>query len=386
MSPSKRDISRLILLGSICLLPYLTLAQSAFSANGYVKNMFSAFKPYKGEWILDNLVHQRTNVYWNSKSAWSGKASLRTRFFYGKTTEQVPNFGEVIDDGANDLLNLSIGFDVGDKGYIHTYFDRLYVEYAKDNLELRLGRQRVNWGKHLIWNPNDLFNAYNYADFDYEERAGADAFTARYYYSPLSDVEFAVRAFKEWKDATIAFAWRTNKGLYDFQNIVAYHEQQFVFGNAWAGNLGQWSFKGEWSVFVPLVDSIEFGSNVAIGFEYITKGGVSMNFSALYNADGKTDGSLAELFIFEPSARNLYPYKWAIFTSAGFQFHPLFYGNLAIIYSPVPVHPLFFNPALTWSATTNLDIDAVLQFAFNKFGDQYISAVQGYFLRVKWSF
>ncbi|HVB02111.1 MAG TPA: hypothetical protein VNE41_00190, partial [Chitinophagaceae bacterium] len=25
----------------------------------------------------------------------------------------------------------------------------------------RLGKQRINWGKTLVWNPNDWFNTFN---------------------------------------------------------------------------------------------------------------------------------------------------------------------------------------------------------------------------------
>ena len=362
-------------------------AQSSFYADGYVKELFSILKPYQTDALIDNLVHQRTNVYWNAKKYWSAKASLRTRIFYGDQSG-FPLFGDLVDMSSNDFLDLSVGFDFGDKGYFHSYFDRLYLDYTRDKWQFRLGRQRINWGIHTIWNPNDLYNAYNYADFDYEERAGTDAFTARFYYNELSDVEFAIRAFDNWDDATIALKWRTNVKGYDLQFISGFFEQQVVFGNGWAGNLGQWSFKGEWSLFFPVIDELDFGASAAIGFEYVTKGGLSMNFSGLYNADGKVSGGLGELFIFTPSARNLYPYRWAIFTSLGYQVHPLIYVTGAIIYSPVPVHPLFFNPGFTWSVTTNLDLDLVFQIAFNRddMADKYISAVQGYFLRVKWSF
>ena len=98
-------------------------AQSAFSVNGYFKNLFSYLKPYQTDALVDNLVHQRTNLTWTAKENWSAKASLRTRFFYGNQAE-FPFFGDLIDAGANDFLDLSVGFEVGDKGYFHSYFER----------------------------------------------------------------------------------------------------------------------------------------------------------------------------------------------------------------------------------------------------------------------
>ena len=51
---------------------------------------------------------------------------------------------------------------------------------------LRIGRQRINWGVNLAWNPNDLFNAYSLIDFDYQERPGSDAIRFQYYMGDLS--------------------------------------------------------------------------------------------------------------------------------------------------------------------------------------------------------
>ena len=34
---------------------------------------------------------------------------------------------------------------------------------------------------NLVWNPNDLFNAFSFVDFDYEERPGSDALRIQKY-------------------------------------------------------------------------------------------------------------------------------------------------------------------------------------------------------------
>ena len=43
---------------------------------------------------------------------------------------------------------------------LNTTIDRLNIELFYDKIEVVLGRQRVNWGKALVWNPNDIFNSY----------------------------------------------------------------------------------------------------------------------------------------------------------------------------------------------------------------------------------
>ncbi|MCG8318265.1 MAG: hypothetical protein MI921_02070 [Cytophagales bacterium] len=53
-----------------------------------------------------------------------------------------------------------------------------------------IGKHRINWGKSYVWNPNDVFNAYSFFDFDYEERRGTDALLIKYTTSPFSSTGY----------------------------------------------------------------------------------------------------------------------------------------------------------------------------------------------------
>ena len=64
---------------------------------------------------------------------------------------------------------------------------------SDEKWELTLGRQRINWGVNLAFNPNDLFNAYSLIDFDYQERPGSDAIRFQYFTNELSSFETAVQ-------------------------------------------------------------------------------------------------------------------------------------------------------------------------------------------------
>ncbi|MEZ4983057.1 MAG: hypothetical protein R2769_16025 [Saprospiraceae bacterium] len=99
---------------------------------------------------------------------------------------------------ANDYFDLSIeGADqMGVAAQM--MLDRLFVQYTYKQFEARLGRQRINWGISTIWNPNDIFNAYNFSDFDYEERPGSDAMLLKYYIG-YAEYQLAVRYLKSRK-------------------------------------------------------------------------------------------------------------------------------------------------------------------------------------------
>ncbi|HLF65056.1 MAG TPA: hypothetical protein VI603_14930 [Saprospiraceae bacterium] len=380
-----------------CVLAFVSLvhgdAQHKLEFSGYTKNLLSAIHVLDAGTSCDNLIHNRSAIVWNIDTTWTIRTDLRTRLFFGKQV-QSSQFDDLVEEAANDVLDLSIGTRIGDQGYFHSYFDRLYVQYVKNKLEVRLGRQRINWGISTLWNPNDIFNAYSFTDFDYEERPGSDGVSIRYYSGELSSIELVAKAGPkeqlnmEAGDGAIAALWRTHLATYDFQILGGYLTQSknIVLGGGWAGNLKNWGFKGEGSVFIPLEKEDQIGASVSIGWDYVFRSGVFIGFGGLYNALGRTSGGLEELFAFELSARNLYPFRWTVNATAAVSVHPLVSGSLTAVYSVASSHPVFISPAFTWSAKQNLDLDLVGQFVLNKSDSKYLSPVQAGFLRVKWSY
>ena len=269
--------------------------------------------------------------------------------------------------------------------------DRLYLEYVKNNLEVRVGRQRINWGINTVWNPNDIFNAFAFTDFDYEERPGSDAIRIKYYTGIASSVEVATRIFNVFEkdslkqEKIIAGLWKINKWNYDFQLLAGYVKNDLAIGGGWAGNIKNASFKGEFTYFYALEDSVQHAFAATLGWDYSFSNSLYINAGYLYNSIGASNADVSNLFQFELSARNLYPYKHAIFAQTSYPFSPLINAGVAVIYSPVNVHPLFVNPTFTLSITENWDLDFIGQIVFNDSG-KYSSPLQAFFIRLKFSY
>lgn len=363
----------------------------SLSANGYVKDVQTLI-------LLDNptgigpntlvtrynFLHHRLNTRWGFGEAFNLKVDLRSRFFWGDPLSINKSF-EAQLDGSNDYFNLAAGA-ANDQGLaVHTMIDRAYLEFAKGAWEVRLGRQRINWGINTLWNPNDIFNAYAFTDFDYEERPGSDALRARYYLDYASSIELAVRMADSWKDAIIGTRFGFNLKNYDLQVIAGYVQEDLVFGGGWAGNLGNIGFKGEFSYFQPLVDDVDPAFGMSVGLDYITPKSLFVTGGALFNSEGLTEGSLTSLFSFNLSARNLYPYKVSVFGQAGYPISPLLNAAMVVVYSPSKSHAMFVSPTITYSIASNWDLDLIGQIAFNK-DDGYVSPVQAMFLRLKFSY
>ncbi|HRX94444.1 MAG TPA: hypothetical protein P5158_10020, partial [Chitinophagaceae bacterium] len=137
--------------------------------NGYLKDLQSIqFTDIKKKWTLDNLVHNRLDLHWYADSLWKIHVGVRNRLFYG---ESVPLYkqNKKLLGANNDFFDLSKTIVSGESFLLHSTVDRASVDFIKDKWQITAGRQRINWGVNMVWNPNDIFNAYSYFDFDYEE-------------------------------------------------------------------------------------------------------------------------------------------------------------------------------------------------------------------------
>ncbi len=376
-----------IILG-LLLAPYWAFGQlekpKNWSVSGYVKNLQTLLF-IEDDYLQDNLIHNRLNFRWFVSDAFTFRADLRNRFFWGDLVKANPFYGELTDQASNDWLDLSVVPLNHNSLVFHSVLDRLFLEYSKDNWEIRLGRQRVNWGISTVWNPNDIFNAFSFTDFDYEERPGSDAIRIKYYTGIASSVELVAKGFDNFEEAVMAGMWKFNRWSYDFQLLAGVVQEDFAIGAGWAGNIGNAGFKGEATYFLPMEEEGTAAFTIALGVDYAFSNALYLNVGYLYNESGSSNAGVGGLFSFQLSARNLYPYRHALFVQQSYPLTPILNTSLAIIYSPVSVHPLFLNPVFTYSIKENWDLDLVGQIVFNE-DEGYKSPVQAIFLRTKFSF
>ncbi len=370
-------------------LPSLSLCQEDeknWDLTGYVKNLQTIYNLDlfgQRDLVQDNLLHNRLNFKYYINDKWTFKSDLRNRIFYGNRSIFLQNFDE---DAGNDFVDLSGNIVNGEGLLWHAMIDRLYFEYASNDWEIRIGRQRINWGINTVWNPNDIFNAFNFADFDYEERPGSDAIRITHYTGPTSSVELAINVADSWDEMVVGGLWKFNKGNYDFQLLSGFFENDLVIGGGWAGNIKNASIKGEFAYFAPLVEEREKAFAGTLAIDYNFNKGLYLNLGFLFNSAGVTTGGLESLFTSQLSAKNLYPFKYAIFTQVNQPLSPLLSIGIANIYSPSQAKALFFNPTVTYSISDNWDLTMVGQLMFNQGVENYESPIQAFFLRFRYSF
>lgn len=362
---------------------------TSLTIGGYVKYLngaiYSPQLPKDNAYLLDNLLHNRLNAEWKFAKSWNLSAGLRTRVFWGDLVKSSSEFSERIEQANNDHFDLSLHLLDQESALINTYLDRFYLQYSKDDWEVTLGRQRINWGIQTFWNPHDLFNIYNFVDFDYEERPGSDGLNITWYQGYSGQVDFAVKYFDQWSDAVVAGRYKFAVQSYDVQIIGGKYLEDYVLGLGWAGNVGNGGFKGEASYFLS-EDGQSHAFTGSAGGEYVFANGLFLASGFLYNSEGSTDGDLSALFDFELSAKNLYPYNWSIYSTTSIGIGSLSAAGITVIYSPVEVNPLFLIGTISYSVGNDWDLDLTTQWAFDAADDSFGLGSSVAYLRMRWSF
>ncbi len=363
-------------------------SDSKWAFNGYLKDLVTFNILPDNTLFTDNLVHNRLNLKWYPHSDHTAVFELRTRLFHGDLVDAIPNYAEFIDVN-NDFFDLSVNVIDKDKVVLHSMIDRFYWQWNKNDWEVKLGRQRINWGTNLVWNPNDLFNAYSFFDFDYEERPGADALRVQKYTGFASSIEFAAKVADDFEDLVVAGMWKINHSGYDLQFLSGVANEDFTIGMGWAGNIKDSGFKGEMTYFHGLVDDSENAYLLSLTWDYSFESSLYIMWSGLYNSAGVNEPGQQQSLDFisnqRLTAKNLSNYRFSNIFQSTYQVTPLITTGLAFIVFPGD-QALFVQPTIGWSIIENLDFNVFGQFFWDDPQGELESTTKLIFTRLKWSF
>ena len=363
-----------------------------FTFNGYIKDLYTFLTadsiPGTNENNLySNLIHNRLNFRWYPSQHFTFALEARNRLFFGNLIRKIPQYEEYIDNNRG-VVDLSGSIISGNEWFLHSMIDRAWIDYIKGNWQFRAGRQRINWGINLVWNPNDIFNTFSYFDFDYEERPGTDALKIQYYTGFTSSAELVYKIGKNINETAVAGMYRFSKFTYDFQFLGGWVGKDFVLGTGWTGDIKGGGFRGEASWFIPRNDEVDSDDALvaSVSIDYTFKNSLYLHGSILFNTNDTTGkgGSRQLLFQQDISVKNLSEGRWNLFGQISYPFTPLFSGTISGIMNPCD-GSLFLGPALTYSLGNNLELMVTGQLLFGEKGTEY-SGGKVLFGRLKWSF
>ena len=352
--------------------------------NGYLKDMnIIAIPALNGNWNFDHLVHNRLNYRWDISKPFSVQVEARNRLFFGESAKNDPDFGNLIDQNL-DHFKLG-GIVVRERSFIlHTVIDRANLSFTKGKWQAIVGKQRINWSQSYVWNPNDIFNAYSFFDFDYEERRGSDAVFIAYETGPLSSVQMASSIHDDWNSTIMAAYYRFNKWNYDFQVLGGKYQHDLYVGVGWAGRIKTIGFNGELSYFDPYKTSANGTFIGDLSFDYRFLNTLNFRFETIFNSQ-PTDSAPGVFFLEPVTAKTLTYNHWSAFAAVGYEITPLLTVNVNGIWN-IDDRSWFINPNVNVSLNKNSELLIALQ----TFGGSPGSLYQGFgsylYTRLKFNF
>ena len=156
------------------------------------------------------------------------------------------SFGFLLDPGATldqsptdddlRLLDLSWEIDSADRHRSIHRFDRLAIQYRRDNWGVTLGRQAVSWGSGFVFQPMDLFSPFAPTTVDRDYKAGDDLLLVEKLFGDGSDLQLLGVARRDVDGdvrsdvASVALKWHGFVGEGELELFAGKHYRDQVVG------------------------------------------------------------------------------------------------------------------------------------------------------------
>ncbi len=366
-----------------------------FDFKGYLKYLTTVnFQDVNDEWITDNLLHNRLEFRYFPSEKWKFDVEMRNRLFFGQAvtefnnTPGLPGYDDLIGED-NGYFDLSWNWASGTSYLLNTTIDRAYIDYTSGDWQIRAGRHRINWGQNLIWNPNDVFNAYSYFDFDYEERPGTDAVRVQYFTGSTSAAELIYQLGENIDEMSFAGLYKFSKWNYDIQFLGGQVKRDLVIGTGWSGDIQGGGFRGEITYFHDK-DSLSDPVGQLVGSisgDYTFPNSIYLHASLIYNSKGSTGnaGSLNPYELRVTSAKYLTLSRMDLFGDVAYQISPLWRGDLASIINPFD-NSFFVSPSVVYSLSNNMELMLIAQIFSGEEETEFGGIGKLFYFRYKWAF
>lgn len=362
-----------------------------FSLNGHLQYLENVWmQPNTEKWSTMGSLNNRLDLRWY-KGSFAAHVGMRNIMNYG---QMVYDYYPYLADQATrefGYMDLTHQWANDSSRFFYTNVDRANLSFTHKNLEVIAGRQRINWGTNLVWNPNDIFNTFNYFDFDYVERPGCDAIKVQYYTGMLSSAQLAWKVDSD-HNHTIAGMYKFHEWGYDFQLLGGWMHDDVVLGAGWSGQIEGAGFNGEGTLFVPSGNQKGGSENVVLvasaGANYTFPNSLYLHTSVIYNNEGTTGKAFLGNNVLigrDITVKTLTPSRMEVFAEAAYQITPLIRANVAGIMNPYD-GSYFVGPSVDISLTENIGLLLIGQLFFGDQLTEYGDFGQLAYGRLKWNF
>ncbi len=278
------------LLGVLLLCGTRASAQSPPSLKGYLEHQLATSRTESG-WSQLDYDRLRLDLDAEAGRGTRVSAALVWQLFRGNTR---PSIGDYLPD---ELAGQAppFTFQVADREYLN----HAYLSLRTGPFEVVAGKQYLNWGRAMLFNPTDLLRPKNLTEPSYE-REGVGALSVSLPLGTLSDVMVAYVPEGGFDTSAKVLRGRTHLAGFDLSLLAAElweeplesrfattareREQRFTLGGDVSGEilgLGVW-LEGTWSS-MPDEDWVE----LTLGANYTLPSRTHIALEGYFDGRGK---------------------------------------------------------------------------------------------------
>ncbi|CUU09627.1 hypothetical protein JGI3_00158 [Candidatus Kryptobacter tengchongensis] len=261
------------------------------------------------------------------------------------------------------------------------FVDRFYFRKDFDFGNLIIGRQRISWGTGRIWNPTDLFNPINPADFSKIEKDGADALTMKIYLGNFTDLHFVFNPSDKFKNNNFGFRLRSNLRKIDFSFMSGIFDKRAIAGFDFAGNFFNAGIRGEAIISADLKNLNSNFTKFVLGFDNQFTKGLYALIEYYFNGEGKTKKEEYEIErLIKGEILNLS--KNYVYSSVIYNFNPILSLSLSANKN-LNDKSGFISSLIHCSLSDNSELGLGVILFFGDSGDEYWYYSTSVFLKIQ---
>jgi hypothetical protein len=224
------------------------------------------------------------------------------------------------------------------------------------DLDVKLGRQRIAWGTGRFWSPLDLLNPPNPIAIEREERQGVDAVLATWKFGPVSRAS-AVYAPRHGGADDLGVQWHGHAGVVDYSLVGGRLAGQDVIGMDLATQVGDAGIRAELTHQRP-EGAGGFG-RAMLGLDYAFANTLTLSAELYYNGAGARDPAGYDL---AGQAAGRVPALATRYAGlyAGYEITSLLKWATSLVFN-LDDGSHAIDTRLAWSVQTNLELGLAVQ-------------------------
>lgn len=262
---------------------------------------------------------------------------------------------------------------------------RLYrasVTWSVQDIDVRLGRQRIAWGTGRFWSPLDILNPISPTALDREERPGVDALLVEAKTGPLSRISLVHAPQKVDQPSSSALQWHDNAKGIDYSVVAGRLLGEEVLGFDLATQIGPAGLRGELTRQRPASGSSY--SRAMVGIDYAFPNTLTVSLEAYYNGGGNSDAARYRW----PDAMtgrvvSLATRYWGLFMS--YELTPLLKSNNYVVFN-ADDNSRGIDLRLVWSVRPDLDLTLGGRSFSGGPGSEYMRLGNSVYAQAQWYF